>query len=99
MKDDAPADATVLGTHRMEVESPGRTLVWDAELSFRSDRENFHYSYRRRLSENGKLLREKPGPEPYRGITSDEPMSPTLRWTISACLAAAARRCAEAVGP
>jgi len=43
----------------MEVELPGRTLVWDAELSFRSDRENFLYSYRRRLTENGKLLREK----------------------------------------
>ena len=59
IKDDAPADAQVLGTHRMEVELPGRKLVWDAELSFRSDRENFLYSYRRRLTENGKLVREK----------------------------------------
>jgi hypothetical protein len=59
LKDDAPADAAVLGTHRMEVELPGRKLVWEAELSFRSDRDNFLYSYRRRLSENGKLLREK----------------------------------------
>ena len=59
VRDDAPADASVLGTHRMEVDLPGRKLVWDAELSFRSDRENFHYSYRRRLSENGKTLREK----------------------------------------
>jgi uncharacterized protein len=57
--DDAPADARVLGTHRMEVELPGRTLVWDAALSFRSDAANFHYSYRRRLTENGKSLREK----------------------------------------
>jgi len=59
VKDDAPADARVLGTHRMEVDLPGRKLVWDAELSFRSDRENFLYSYRRRLTENGKLVREK----------------------------------------
>ena len=59
VKDDAPGDAQVLGTHRMEVELPGRKLVWDAELSFRSDRQNFLYSYRRRLTENGKLLREK----------------------------------------
>ncbi len=59
IKDDAPADAQVLGTHRMEVELPGRKLVWDAELSFRSDRENFLYSYRRRLTENGRLVREK----------------------------------------
>jgi hypothetical protein len=57
--DDAPADAQVLGTHRMEVELAGRKLVWDAELSFTSDRDNFHYSYRRRLSENEKLVREK----------------------------------------
>ena len=59
IKDDAPADAQVLGTHRTEVELTGRKLVWDAELSFRSDRENFHYSYRRRLTENGRLVREK----------------------------------------
>ena len=59
IKDDAPADAKVIGTHRMEVELPGRKLVWDAELSFRSDRENFYYSYRRRLTENGKPVREK----------------------------------------
>ena len=57
--DHDPAKAAMTGTHRMEVELPGRKLVWDAELSFTSDRENFHYSYRRRLSENGKLLREK----------------------------------------
>ena len=57
--DNAPADAGATGTHRMEVELPGRTLVWDAELSFRSDRENFFYTYRRRLTENGKLVRER----------------------------------------
>jgi hypothetical protein len=59
IKDSAPADAQVLGTHRLEVELPGRKLVWDAELTFNSDRDNFHYRYRRRLSENGETLREK----------------------------------------
>ena len=59
VKDDQPANASTLGSHRLEVELPGRTLLWEAELSFRSDRDNFFYSYRRRLSENGKLLREK----------------------------------------
>jgi putative CocE/NonD family hydrolase len=54
-----PSQASVLGTHRTVVELPGRRLVWDAELSFRSDASNFHYSYRRRLTENGKTLREK----------------------------------------
>jgi hypothetical protein len=43
----------------MEVTLPGRTLLWEAELSFSGDPDNFHYSYRRRLSENGKVLREK----------------------------------------
>jgi hypothetical protein len=59
INDSAPADAKVTGTHRMEADLPGRKLVWDAELTFRSDRENFHYSYRRRLTENGKPVREK----------------------------------------
>jgi putative CocE/NonD family hydrolase len=59
INDGAPADAKVTGTHRMEVDLPGRKLVWDAELTFRSDRENFFYTYRRRLTENGKPVREK----------------------------------------
>jgi putative CocE/NonD family hydrolase len=59
INDNAPADAAVAGTHRMEVELPGRTLIWDAELTFRSDRQNFFYVYRRRLTENGRLVREK----------------------------------------
>jgi hypothetical protein len=59
VSDEKPAETTMLGTHRTEVVLPGRTLVWDAELSFRSDRKNFHYSYKRRLTENGKTLREK----------------------------------------
>ena len=59
IKDKAPAERGCNGTHRLEVELPGRTLVWDAELTFRSDRENFHYRYLRRLTENGKPVREK----------------------------------------
>lgn len=59
VNDNAPADAKVIGTHRMEVELPGRKLVWAAELVFSSDRDNFHYSYVRRLTENGKPVREK----------------------------------------
>jgi putative CocE/NonD family hydrolase len=59
VRDGDPAKAAVQGSHRLEVELPGRTLLWEAELSFSSDLNNFHYSYRRRLSENGKLLREK----------------------------------------
>jgi uncharacterized protein len=57
--DDHPERTSVIGTHRMEVALQGRVLVWEAELSFRSDLENFYYEYTRRLSENGKQLREK----------------------------------------
>jgi putative CocE/NonD family hydrolase len=57
--DNRPAEAKMTGTHRIEVDLPGRRLVWEAELDFRSDRENFYYSYYRRLTENGKPVREK----------------------------------------
>jgi hypothetical protein len=57
--DGEPAKVSLLGTHRMEVEMPGRTLLWEAELSFKSDHDNFYYSYLRRLSENGRTIREK----------------------------------------
>jgi hypothetical protein len=57
--DKNPADTSVVGSHRMVVELPGRTLVWEAELLFRSDLENFYYTYTRRLLSNGALVREK----------------------------------------
>lgn len=57
--DDHPEQTSMTGTHKMTVEIDGRTLVWEAELIFRSDFDNFHYSYIRRLLENGKLIREK----------------------------------------
>jgi hypothetical protein len=47
------------GPHQLVVSLPGRILRWEAELEFRSDRQNFHYFYVRKLFENGKLLREK----------------------------------------
>lgn len=54
-----PARTAVKGTHRMEVDLPGRALRWEAEMDFRSDAEAWHYDYVRRVYENGKLLREK----------------------------------------
>lgn len=58
--DDHPENTSVLGTHRMEVTlDNGRTLLWEAELSFHSDLENFYYEYTRRLKENGEKIREK----------------------------------------
>jgi predicted acyl esterase len=57
--DDRPENTSIRGTHRLEVTLDERTLLWEAELSFRSDRNNFYYEYTRRLSENGRQLREK----------------------------------------
>jgi predicted acyl esterase len=54
-----PENTTVLGTHRMEVTLKDRVLVWEAELSFTSDRDSFYYRYSRRLEENGEVVREK----------------------------------------
>jgi hypothetical protein len=58
--DDDPARTSMTGDHRMEVElDDGRVLLWESELSFESDAENFHYRYTRRLYRNGELLRER----------------------------------------
>jgi predicted acyl esterase len=54
-----PEATTVRGEHRIVLELDQRTLIWEAELLFRSDFENFYYSYTRRLKENGRLVREK----------------------------------------
>ncbi len=54
-----PEKAFVKGTHRMEVTLKDRVLLWEAELDFSSDLDNFHYRYFRRVSENGEVVREK----------------------------------------
>jgi hypothetical protein len=57
--DEHPENTSVKGSHRMEVTLEDRVLLWEAELSFTSDRENFHYEYTRRLTEDGRKLRER----------------------------------------
>ena len=57
--DNHPEATSVEGSYRMEVELEERTLVWDSEVEFRSDLENFYFDCTRRLFENGALLREK----------------------------------------
>jgi len=54
-----PESTSMEGEHRMEVELEHRTLIWEAELLFRSDLQSFYYTYTRRLLENGRLIREK----------------------------------------
>jgi len=41
------------------VQIDGRNLVWQGVLDFRSDRDNFYYTYTRRLFEGDQLIREK----------------------------------------
>jgi hypothetical protein len=57
--DDHPEKTSMTGEHRMTVELEDRTLTWEANLLFRSDLENFYYTYTRRLLQDGKLIREK----------------------------------------
>ena len=54
-----PENTSMTGTHRMEVKLEDRTLLWEATLSFTSDRENFYYQYTRKISENRESVREK----------------------------------------
>ncbi len=57
---DAHPEATsVKGTHRLEVTAGDRVITWEAELELSSDRESFFYRYLRRVSENGRVVREK----------------------------------------
>jgi hypothetical protein len=57
--DSHPENTSMTGTHRLEVTLPEREILWEAELVFRSDLNNFYYHYVRRVSENGVLVREK----------------------------------------
>jgi hypothetical protein len=43
----------------MEVTLEDRVLLWEAELAFTSDLENFYYRYTRRLTREGQVVREK----------------------------------------
>ena len=54
-----PENTAVRGTHRMEVMLKDRVLVWEAQLSFTSDLDNFYYRYTRKLEQDGELVREK----------------------------------------
>jgi hypothetical protein len=58
-RDDEPAAAAVRGEHTLTLELADRTLTWEGRLSFKSDLENFHYTYTRRLLIDGALVREK----------------------------------------
>jgi hypothetical protein len=54
-----PARASVKTRYAITLEQPQRELTWEGVMELRSDAENFHYDYTRRLYEGKKLLREK----------------------------------------
>jgi hypothetical protein len=54
-----PARASVKTRYAITLEQPQRELTWEGVMELRSDSENFHYDYTRRLFEGGELLREK----------------------------------------
>lgn len=58
--EDAHPEATsVRGEYSTTVSLPDRTLRWEINVHFRSDRDNFYYTGVRRLFKDGVLLREK----------------------------------------
>jgi hypothetical protein len=59
MQDDRPDVASIRSDHKTTVRLDDRVLIFQGLLDFSSDRENFFYSYTRRLLENGELVREK----------------------------------------
>jgi len=54
-----PAKASVKTRYAITLEQGTRRLMWEGVMDLRSDAENFHYDYTRRLYEGKKLLREK----------------------------------------
>jgi len=57
--DNDPAVSSTHGEASTTVELPGRLLEWSVELDLKSDAKNLYYHFERRLTENGKLIREK----------------------------------------
>ncbi|HEV8702084.1 MAG TPA: CocE/NonD family hydrolase [Candidatus Polarisedimenticolia bacterium] len=58
-QDEHPEATSVTGEYSTTVQLADRTLRWEARLTFKSDRENFYYTYVRRLLKDGTLVREK----------------------------------------
>ncbi len=58
-RDDDPASTSMKGEYTITVALKDRTLVWESEVEMRSDAESFHYLNKRRLLQDGELVREK----------------------------------------
>jgi hypothetical protein len=58
-QDDHPEAASVAGEYRTTLALKDRILVFESNVTFRSDRDNFYYDSVRRLLKDGVLVREK----------------------------------------
>jgi len=59
VNDDDPARASVESHYTIRAEVGTRSLLWEGILLFNSDVKNFYYTYTRKVTENGTLLRTK----------------------------------------
>jgi hypothetical protein len=59
VKDDDPAHASYVAVSDYAITLPGRAIKLDAKYTLVSDEKNFNLTVTRRLSENGKVVREK----------------------------------------
>jgi hypothetical protein len=59
VNDDEPARASVESRYAIRAEVGTRSLLWEGILNVESDEKNFYYSYTRKVTENGVLLRTR----------------------------------------
>jgi hypothetical protein len=59
VNDRDPSRAQTASHYQIRVELNGRFLTFDGDLLFESDRDNFYYTYTRKVLENGNVLRER----------------------------------------
>jgi hypothetical protein len=60
-----PASSSVVGDYTITVRLPDRVLQFQGMIDFRSDRDDFHLDYTRRLRRDGVLIREKSWSETF----------------------------------
>ena len=58
-RDREPANASVQTRYAITLEQGQRRLTWEGVMELRSDAQYFHYDYTRKLSESGRVVREK----------------------------------------
>jgi hypothetical protein len=64
--DERPAGASARGEARTEIHLPGRLLILSSALNLGGDEESLHYTYRRELRRDGRIIRERSWERRYR---------------------------------